>query len=442
MPSPLIVGVLAVPKLHLTKLAIDRIKPTPGKQVDYHDTVARGLVLRVNWAGSKSWRVFFYERRRTRSIGLGRYGDESDGGIDLKTAREEAGRVRNRGYQKKLREQAEASQTTFKEAAEKWMRLKVTARKLVSEPKYRSTLDKTIYPELGDRPIEQIKRQEFARFLDKIDPDGNQPQKADDALGIIRRVCKHHEGQGNDYVSPINAQMRRVEQSETERDRFLSDAEIRALWKSCGQLGPFGGLCRTLLATGQRRTKVATMRWTDVDEDGVWDIHRAQREKYTAVAIKLPRLVTDVLKQQKRIDKNPFVFPASKAGKRKGTNPFYGSFSAFSQGKLALDELMHEELGEAPPSWTLHDLRRTARSLMSRAGVITDHADRLLGHQIKGVRRRYDRHDFFDEKAIALQKLADLLSSILSPGAGNVVRLPSKRSDVKTAKPKRRSPAA
>ena len=48
--------------------------------------------------------------------------------------------------------------------------------------------------------------------------------------------------------------------------------------------------------------------------------------------------------------------------------------------------------------WTLHDLRRTARSLMSRAGVPSEHAERVLGHVIKGVEGIYDRHGYSEEK--------------------------------------------
>ena len=56
--------------------------------------------------------------------------------------------------------------------------------------------------------------------------------------------------------------------------------------------------------------------------------------------------------------------------------------------------------------WVIHDLRRTARSLLSRAGVPTDHAERCLGHVIGGVRGVYDRHEYYDEKAKAFEALA------------------------------------
>ena len=65
--------------------------------------------------------------------------------------------------------------------------------------------------------------------------------------------------------------------------------------------------------------------------------------------------------------------------------------------------------------WTLHDLRRTARSLMSRAGVPSDHAERCLGHVIGGVRGVYDRHQYREEMLLAYEKLAALIAQIIEP---------------------------
>jgi hypothetical protein len=76
------------------------------------------------------------------------------------------------------------------------------------------------------------------------------------------------------------------------------------------------------------------------------------------------------------------------------------------------------------PGWTIHDLRRTARSLLSRVGVSRDHAERVLGHVIGGVEGVYDRHAYFDEKAAALDMLAKLIDRIVNPPeATNVVPL-------------------
>jgi integrase len=66
------------------------------------------------------------------------------------------------------------------------------------------------------------------------------------------------------------------------------------------------------------------------------------------------------------------------------------------------------------PHRQLHDLRRTARSLLSRAGVSSEHAERIMGHAIEGVEGVYDRHSYRDEKADALKRLATLIDSIVN----------------------------
>ena len=75
---------------------------------------------------------------------------------------------------------------------------------------------------------------------------------------------------------------------------------------------------------------------------------------------------------------------------------------------------MRAELAELE-RWTIHDLRRTSRTLMSRAGVSADIAEQCLGHAIPGVRGIYDRHRFEDEKRAASRRMprdrADRLSA-------------------------------
>jgi integrase len=71
----------------------------------------------------------------------------------------------------------------------------------------------------------------------------------------------------------------------------------------------------------------------------------------------------------------------------------------------------------------LHDLRRTARSLMSRAGVAADIAEITIGHALPGIRGVYDRHRYLAEKRAALEKLPALLDRIIAPAVGNIVPL-------------------
>ena len=50
---------------------------------------------------------------------------------------------------------------------------------------------------------------------------------------------------------------------------------------------------------------------------------------------------------------------------------------------------------------------------MSRAKVPSDHAERVLGHVIGGVRETYDRYEYLEEKRQALTRLSSLLQEII-----------------------------
>jgi integrase len=106
------------------------------------------------------------------------------------------------------------------------------------------------------------------------------------------------------------------------------------------------------------------------------------------------------------------------------------SFKGFSKAKAALDaklaEIRKAAGRPAMKHWTFHDLRRSARSLMSRAGVSSDHAERVLGHVIPGVRGVYDRHEYAAEKRTALEKLDGQIARILRPDEA-VIRFPKGR---------------
>ena len=115
---------------------------------------------------------------------------------------------------------------------------------------------------------------------------------------------------------------------------------------------------------------------------------------------------------QERIAKLPRIGKAGYVFTTTGRSGLGG----FSKFKRKLDRL------SGVKEWTIHDLRRTARSLMSRAGISSDHAERCLGHVIGGVRGVYDRHEFHAEKKLAFEALAEPIQRIVDPKQ-NVVEL-------------------
>jgi integrase len=136
-------------------------------------------------------------------------------------------------------------------------------------------------------------------------------------------------------------------------------------------------------------------------------------------AVPLTPVVLALLgEKSKRPKAQPFVFSTSG-----GEMPFSG----FSKAKAALDlhiNRLRNEDGRGPmPNWVLHDLRRTAKTLMTRAGVRPDISERVLAHVIPGVEGVYDRWGYLPEKHDALARLAALVGRIVHPPADNVESL-------------------
>jgi integrase len=294
---------------------------------------------------------------------------------------------------------------SFGEVVENYLKRHVEAKGLLSAKEIRRCLNVYVLPHWRDREFATIRRGDVAALLDGIEDD-NGGRQADLVLAIVRGICNWYATRHDDYVSPIVRGMRRTEPNSRKRERILGDDEIRRLWAASQTAGTFGAILRLALATAQRRDKVLTMRWSELSADGVWTVPSEDRQKGTGGDLKLPAFALAIIERQPRIGDNPFVF----AGRGEG------HFNGMSKAKAAFDK----ELGTDP--WVIHDLRRTARSLMSRAGVRPEVAERVLGHVIKGVEGIYDRHHYRDEKAEALARLAQLLSQILNP-TDNVVML-------------------
>jgi integrase len=140
------------------------------------------------------------------------------------------------------------------------------------------------------------------------------------------------------------------------------------------------------------------MTWGEL-EGGDWSLPASRNKVKVDLIRPLSPSAQAVLDKLPRIGERGFVFTTG------GDRPI-GGFSKFKRG-------FDKSCGVT--GWRIHDLRRSARSLMSRAGVDADHAERALGHVIGGVRATYDRHAFLAEKRRAFEALAMLVERIVNP---------------------------
>jgi integrase len=304
------------------------------------------------------------------------------------------------------------------------------AGKLRSAGMIEAQLNRLVKPRIGKVGIYELKRSHISRMLDEI-ADDHGPRMADLVLAYVRKAFNWYEvnGHDDDFVSPVVRGMARLKPSDRERERVLSDDEIRDVWAALDTITEpacFPAYVKTLLLTATRRSEGADLSTTELEGE-IWTIPFARYKTKLDHVIPLSAPARELIATaapDKQAKNAHFVFSTTDGAK---------PFSGFSKAKRELDKAIadiREREGRPPmENWTLHDLRRTARTLLARAGVRDDIAERCLGHVIKGVEKVYNRYAYLDEKRAAFEALAALVARILNPSA-NVEELAARRGQV------------
>lgn len=276
-----------------------------------------------------------------------------------------------------------------------------------------------VRPRIGDKSIYDLKRSDITTMLNEIKAESG-PVMADRVLAHVRKAFNWQMVQDDDFKSPIVRGMAKTKPKERARKRILADDEIRDVWTALDEIEQpacYPRYVKSLLLAMTRRNESARMH-TDELESDLWVIPGSRYKNKQDHVIPITPAIRELIGERPSgcNGNSWFVFSTTHGGK---------PFSGFSKAKKELDAIVakiRKAEGRAPmKQWQLHDLRRTGRSLMSRAKVDADHAERCMGHVIGGVRETYDRYEYLDEKRKAFEALASMLDMILNPPADNVV---------------------
>jgi len=444
---------------------LDAPSPPKGDRVVYWDAAMPSFGLMVTKNGARS---FVYQYRnalhQSRRMTWAARIDGSNAGLTLTEAHQEAKKVagdvekgidpleRNREERRKAEEarrKAEtAATTTLKSICEEYLTreggmTRDADSKATFDGKLRSaeerlkTFERLIYPEkIASRQIDEVRRTELVKLLDKIE-DNSGPRMAHVTLAYLSRVFNWHASRDDTFRSPIVRGMGRVKPRERAGKRALTDEEIRDLWAGLDAGSKAGDvpacyvrLVRALQLTALRRGELADASWPEAE---YLDRHDYRGDVLTIPASRMkgkqdhavpitPAVLALMGDRPKDVKAHPFVFSTTD-----GMRPFSG----FSKAKATLDkhiDKLRKEDGRDPmAAWVLHDLRRTAKTLMARAGVRPDISERVLSHTIAGVEGVYDRYGYLPEKRDALTRLAALVERIINPSANNVASFDERR---------------
>jgi integrase len=379
----------------LTDIAIRNLKPSATRR-EIPDPGQKALYVVVQPSGAKSFAVRYRFAGKPRKLTL-------DAGIGLAAARKEAAAAlyevqqgRDPSEAKKITKAKAvlARADTVQAICEEYLARE--GHKLRTATSREATLRRLVFPEIGSQPIGSLKRSQLVRLLDKIE-DQNGERSADIVLAYLSRVFNWHAGRSDEFHTPIVRGMRRRNTKDHARNRILTDDELRRVWHAADG-GAFGCFVRFLLLTGARRSEAAAVSWKEINGTD-WTLPASRNKTKVDLVRPLSAAAQQELSNVPRLAGTDFVFSID------GRSALGG----FTRRKRVLDQC------SGVTGWTLHDLRRTARSLMARAGVQSEHAERCLGHVISGVEGTYNRHDYLNEMRIAYEKLVVLIQQIVNP---------------------------
>ncbi|MBM3266318.1 MAG: tyrosine-type recombinase/integrase [Candidatus Sericytochromatia bacterium] len=388
---------------------VERVEVPKVGRAEYLDRHLTGLGLRVSSSGRKTWYVLFRTKGdpKLKRLTLGSYP-----AMSLADARERAQEVllaADRGLDPAAEKQEERKAPTFAYLAEEYLRRHAVNKRSHAEDA--RMLEKDLLPAFGRLKAAAIRRRDVIALLDKI-KDRGAPIAANRTLALCRKV--YNFGIERDLVD-LNpcAQIKRVA-PENQRDRVLSDAEIRTLWGALGTLDPVEcAFFKLRILTAQRGGEIVAMEWGDVDlESGWWTIpaERAKNGHSHRVSLSSHALAL-LVSLAAPDDRKGWVF---RARTRKTQHA----------SKSTLEKVAHRIAVENGLDFVPHDLRRTAATRMTGdCGVPRLVVSKVLNHAEAGVTRVYDRHSYDAEKRDALDRWADRLEEILAGKPGKIREL-------------------
>lgn len=192
--------------------------------------------------------------------------------------------------------------------------------------------------------------------------------------------------------------------------RALSDAELASIWIHAGHTSSFGRLVRLLIFAGCRRGEGAGLLWSMVDlKAGRIDLPATFTKQARGHTVYIAPALEDVLKACPVDARSPdLVFPSERSGGLiKGWSQLMDP-GARRPEKGALGLVVRSGV-----VFTLHDLRRTFRTGLSRLGVDTEIAELALGHARADLESRYNRDDCEAEVRAAFAAWARHVSDLI-----------------------------
>ena len=392
----------------LTEAAVRRARAPATGQTFLWDGAVRGFGTRILSSGSKTF--WFQYRPRggsSRMIRIGTFPTISVAKA-RRVAHTYAGDVAHGGnpaadlHAERIRDKATLRVLLAEDGP---YQRELQRRRIVNVNRAMSSLRRGL-ARLMTKDVTALTRADLVAAIAAIEDDGR-PGAAGDLRKFTRVFLEWSVGRGFLTANPL-AGLRRPVRSRAERlkaaangRRALADDEIRALWQAAAQLGSFSALVRLALLTGLRRGELAQIeRARDLLADRIV-VQPEHAKTGTQHAVPLTPLMHDAIAGAP-ITTSKLLFPSVVTG---GRIRGWTSWVAKLQQASGVD-------------FRLHDLRRTARTLMSRLGVPEDIAELAIGHVRADLIARYNKDEAWEGRRDAFIKVSAHVATLIGAREG------------------------
>lgn len=390
----------------LTDTALKTIKP---REKPYTLADERGLYVEVFPTGGKVWRYRYRINGKQEKLTLGKYP-----ALTLKNARikrDEASQAVATGMspakQKQLAKVASHDATTVAEFGERFFReIVAKERKDVKIP--RRYFDKAIVPAIGSKPIHDVTTEDIRAIVWRKKDEGFDAA-AGEVRGVLKRLFDYGMSCGVVASNPVLALPMRHVHKARARDRALSPNEIRVFLRAAFESNirrQFKIGLHLLLLTLVRKSELLLARWQHVDfEHAEWHIPAEHSKTSKPHIVFLSSQAVSLFRElQALAGGSELVLP----GRGTLTKPF-----AHNAINSALNVALR---GQSIPAFTIHDLRRTASTLLHENNWPSDVVERALNHTVGGVRGVYNRAEYEPQRREMLQFWANYVEQLMSSG--------------------------
>jgi integrase len=290
--------------------------------------------------------------------------------------------------------------------------------------------NKDVLPIIGDLFVEDVRKVHITQVTDPLLVRGV-VHLARNILKLMRQMFRFAVDRGIIEFDPTaSLGITKTTTKPTERDRILSDIEIRALARQLPNANLLKSTeCAVWIAVSTlcRIGELSKAKFSNIDfELGAWVIPKENSKNGKAHTIYLSDFALEHFKTLERVaSNNTWCFPnrdgSSHVCEKSITKQVGGRQSENILSNRSKD---NQALVLTGGKWTPHDLRRTGATIMGNLGIAPDVIEKCLNHTEENkVKRVYQRQKLEMEQAEAWQVLGNRLNLLANLDNSNVVLL-------------------